>query len=561
MNLKLSHNILIGLFLFCFAFSGNGQDLQSLPNQNPVEFGGGLRMSTQFYNVSGIDPTRSPFAWQISGSPSLSFYGIRVPLSFSFNGQSSSFNTPSFNRFGASPYYKWAKLHVGYRNMNFSSYTLSGKTFLGVGVELKPKNFRFSGMIGRLRNLAAVRNQESYITNLVPDYQRKAYAIKVGYGSSRNYFDVILFRSVDDQSDYINAPTDPTLQPLENLVVGSQFRLTFAKRITLDVNGAVSAFSDDINSEAVGEDNAVVQSVNSFFQPRKGSVFSYAGDAALNFRLKRINFGVKYQRIEPYFRSFGSNFFNNDKENITVNTSFSIAKNIARVNGSFGVERNDLQNVRAISAQRTIGSVQLSLRPSKQFNANLRYGNYQRENRSGLIELNDTLRFVNVAQQSGLGLSYRIDGLTKDYTIGLNINHQSIEDQSAVARLSNDVVSYSASLRAGIDFKNLGLQVTPTANYNRYDVSEILQERYGLGIRIGKQFNEKKTSVNLTGSYNFNDYNQKRNGEVWLTRFMFSTKLMEAHRIGFTASYVNRSSILRKSFREFRSRLTYGITF
>jgi len=37
-----------------------------------------------------------------------------------------------------SPYYKWITIHVGYRNINYSQFTLAGHTILGAGIELHP---------------------------------------------------------------------------------------------------------------------------------------------------------------------------------------------------------------------------------------------------------------------------------------------------------------------------------------------------------------------------------------------------------------------------------------
>ncbi len=558
------NNVLRDISVVVFIVSQVGvlaaQNLANLADQNPITLSGGLRVSSQFYSVSGIDPQRSPFAWRISGSPTLSIYGISLPLSFSFNGRETNLNYPTFNRFGASPHYKWIKVHAGYRNMRFSEYTFSGKTFLGAGVELTPGNFRFSAMVGRLRNLAAIRNRDSYLTNLVPDYRRKAFALKIGYGSPRNYFDLILFRSVDDPNDYLHAIDDRAIRPIENLVFGTQSRFTIAKRITFDLNGAASALSDDINAETVASDHTIVKAAEPFFKPRKSSALSLAGDASLNLRLSRFSFGVKYQRIEPFFQSFGTNYYNSDRENITINAGTNFVKRKIRLNGSFGIERNDLQNIRATKSKRSIGSLMLSITPSNEWSLNLRYANYQRENQSGLLELNDTLRFVNVSQQSGISFNYRIGDEQIKYRIGLTANLQTIEDQSAIRRLSSDVMSYNTALNFGIDLKNLGLNITPSANYSRHDVSEAMQERYGFGLRANKKFPED-FSVSLSSRYNWNDYNKLSNGKIFTTRINMSKKILSSHRLGFTISYVDRSSILRKSFQEIRSRLNYGYTF
>ena len=83
-----------------------------------------------------------PFSYTLTGSLNASVYSISVPLSFTYSNNQKSYRQP-FNQFGISPYYKWAKLNVGYRSLVFSPYTLNSHTILGAGVELTPSHLRF----------------------------------------------------------------------------------------------------------------------------------------------------------------------------------------------------------------------------------------------------------------------------------------------------------------------------------------------------------------------------------------------------------------------------------
>jgi len=76
----------------------------------------------------GKEAYRKPFTWMLTGSPTLSVYGITLPFSFTISEQQRNFRQP-FNKFGVSPYYKWAKLA-----MNTSGKTL----FINLELDGKP---------------------------------------------------------------------------------------------------------------------------------------------------------------------------------------------------------------------------------------------------------------------------------------------------------------------------------------------------------------------------------------------------------------------------------------
>lgn len=89
-----------------------------------------------------------------------------------------------FNQFGISPKYKWATLHLGYRNLTYSNYTLAGHRILGAGFDLKPKNFRIGFMYGQLRRSASIdssMNANPMYVRPAPTYKRLGMAAKLGY--------------------------------------------------------------------------------------------------------------------------------------------------------------------------------------------------------------------------------------------------------------------------------------------------------------------------------------------------------------------------------------------
>ncbi|MDP4256024.1 MAG: hypothetical protein Q8938_18595, partial [Bacteroidota bacterium] len=115
------------------AFSAGAQDIGTWGSQKPVSLRGSAQIRGIFYGASGIPDRRTPFSYLFAGNLTADLYGVSIPMNFSISEQDRSFSQP-FNQFGISPHYKWITLHLGYRNISFSPYTLAGYTLLGAGV-------------------------------------------------------------------------------------------------------------------------------------------------------------------------------------------------------------------------------------------------------------------------------------------------------------------------------------------------------------------------------------------------------------------------------------------
>src|SRR3546814_13424720 len=92
-----------------------------------------------------------------------------MPFSFVVTQYTNSYTQP-FSQFGISPSYKWAKLHLGYRNISFSPLLFDGQSFLGGGIELAPKGFYFGAFYGKLNK--AISEDTTNMARLQPEYAR-----------------------------------------------------------------------------------------------------------------------------------------------------------------------------------------------------------------------------------------------------------------------------------------------------------------------------------------------------------------------------------------------------
>ncbi|MBK9959426.1 MAG: hypothetical protein IPP11_12940 [Chitinophagaceae bacterium] len=171
------------IFSFLVVFDVQAQDVESMNIKNPFQFHGNVNLQLDYYKANGISARQKEFSWLINGNPVLTVLGVDIPLSFVLSNFENKFYQP-FNQFGISPKYKWATLHLGYRNLTYSNYTLAGHRILGAGFDLKPKNFRIGFMYGQLRRSASIdssMNANPMYVRPAPTYKRLGMAAKLGY--------------------------------------------------------------------------------------------------------------------------------------------------------------------------------------------------------------------------------------------------------------------------------------------------------------------------------------------------------------------------------------------
>lgn len=544
------------LLLLLAGPSLTGQDLEQVMKK-PVGFNGSLRLATDFYGVNGIDPRRSPSSWILNGNASFSLAGIAFPFSFSIRDQEFSYGA-SFNQFGVSPYYKWIRLHAGWRNMTFSPYTLNGRTFLGAGFELTPGEFRLGGFYGTFRNLLAVQDTIVYGSSLLPIYDRKAFGGKIGFGSQHTYFDFIVVKAWDD----VNTPgvnTDEpnpfyyAYEPKQNLILGSSFKIRLLKKIDLYANAGASAFTENATLES--QYPAEFSYLQDIYALNASSRFALAGDAGVRVRIKRSTIGIQYKRVEPFYNTLTTDFFYNDIENITFQFSTSSRQGQMRLSGNLGFEHNNLYQHQSVTSNRVIGSANMTLMPISPLVLSLRYSNYTQNSESGLLVINDTLRLATTSANYGLMANYML-GQERKNSVALYAGRTTIIDQSPVVRLGDlttDIItaSYNYTL-PGSD-----LRLSPTLNYARYAYPDSRQERFGGGLNVSKSLLEKKILLTAGTNYSRNDVDAFRNGYVLSSRLGVTYSPYTSGSIHLSVQHIRNQTILQTPFAEVRGRIQY----
>lgn len=550
--------------LIGFPFLLLAQNVEDLPKER-LQTSGNIGVSSHFYQFNGDGrPRNAPLGYAIRGSLNASFSEINLPITFSISQQQNSLSAP-FNLYGMSPYYRWLKLHLGHRVLNFSPYTFSGRAFLGAGIELTPGIFRFTAFSGTLRNMLALQDVDDINGPLVlPSYRRKISGLKVGLGGKSLGFELMGVRIQDDTSQGLIA--DNPLTPVENVVLGSKIYAQVAKRIRIEGNIAASLFSE--NSLARGGDLVPDEfsRINSLLQPNITTRLSFAGDASLNYSHKGFSTGLKYRRIDPFFQSFGINFLQNDVENYTLQLAAPLFKKKLRVNATLGVQQDNLKNHKAFQSQRWIGSLAANYSPGRKASAMLRYSNYQHENQSGLVQVNDTLKFVTTTQNIYAG--GRIQTHENSFSRSIwSINafrNEMVNETAREGGFNPNFTGLGLSSQWMYSTTESGWNLGPLFNFNRYIYSNRTQGRIGLGANIGKHFWKRKLQSNLQIMYNSNRLNEENNGQLLTFSFRSAVQVGKGHLLELRCYYLDNSSLaggLQGSFQELRGHLAYSYSF
>lgn len=500
------------------------QDIETFGQQKPIKFTGGLTVLGNLYAVSGIPPRSKPFMWSINGSPTLTILGVSFPFYFNIGAQNRSFSQP-FNQFGVSPHYKWLTAHLGYRSLNFSAHTLSGIVMLGGGVEIRVKKFRFAAIAGRINKAVREDTSQSFVSQQ-PAFKRIGFSAKIGVGTESNHFDIIVLKAKDEAASYLDAPL--RLNPAENLVVGINSKLLLFKHLNLGFEVAGSAYTrnsllDSINYKDVPKELRTIMRINISTQ------LLFAGNAYIGYTSKYVNLKLNYKRVDQDFNSMGAYIFQTDLEAYTVEPSFNLFKSKVRLSGSVGIQRDNLLKNKFSTTERTIGSFNLSVQPSRKYGLDIQYGNYGITQRAGVIPINDTTRLAIVNQNVSLINRYSKSNENKAINVVLLLMYQELSSLNPFqsAQLGSNVIVGNFSTT----FSLLKTSQNFTGGFNYTRTSFLSGEALLIGpsFGIGRAFLNKKLVTGINFSYMANQFNGVAAGSVLNGGVNLNYRLSKSH--------------------------------
>jgi hypothetical protein len=553
------------LFFLSFLFLSRqpllAQDLELIGKTKPVRLSGTVSLQGGPYVYIGKgEPRNEPFWWQASGAPVLSLYGWQLPFSFNYGSRNRSFNQP-FNRFGVSPYYKWATFHFGYRSIRMNPFVMSGLQFLGAGMELNPKGFRFAAFYGRFAKPVAQDTLASVTP--VTAFKRMGYGMKIGFGTRRNYVDFTAVKVTDDTSSIPAPSVDATIKPQDNLALGLGGRISFGRRLNLQFDVAGSILNRDLNL-AVMDTFQAFGAVKSIFQPRLGAQLLTAGQASLQYTRKVFGLRFVAKRVDPDYRSLAAFYQQSDLQSLTVEPSIRLMKNKIRLSGSIGRQQDNLYRRKAFTSVRTIGSANASFNPVKEYGITLSFSNYGLAQQAGLQVLNDTFRVAQNNRSVSLGQFFIRTNKERSLNLSMNLSYQQLQDL-------NPYGTYSSGENS-VWFMNLnGNRIRVRDNFSLQGGLNLSQNKFANGsylligptAGISRPLIKDKLQASGTLSYNKGFQAGKSSGSTLNFFSSFQYQVSKTHQFSLTFNILHNSTTFLNTgtFTEIRFLAGYVLVF
>lgn len=553
------------LFFLSFLFLSRqpllAQDLELIGKTKPVRLSGTLSLQGGPYIYIGKgEPRNEPFWWQASGAPVLSLYGWQLPFSFNYGSRNRSFNQP-FNRFGVSPYYKWATFHFGYRSIRMNPFVMSGLQFLGAGMELNPKGFRFAAFYGRFAKPVAQDTLASVTP--VTAFKRMGYGMKIGFGTRRNYVDFTAVKVTDDTSSIPAPSVDASIKPQDNLALGLGGRISFGRRLNLQFDVAGSILNRDLNL-AVMDTFQAFGAVKTIFQPRLGAQLLTAGQASLQYTRKVFGLRFVAKRVDPDYRSLAAFYQQSDLQSLTVEPSIRLMKNKIRLSGSIGRQQDNLYRRKAFTSVRTIGSANASFNPVKEYGITLSFSNYGLAQQAGLQVLNDTFRVAQNNRSVSLGQFFIRTNKERSLNLSMNLSYQQLQDL-------NPYGTYSSGENS-VWFMNLnGNRIRVRDNFSLQGGLNLSQNKFASGsylligptAGISRPLIKDKLQASGTLSYNKGFQAGKSSGSTLNFFSSFQYQVSKTHQFSLTFNILHNSTTFLNTgtFTEIRFLAGYVLVF
>jgi hypothetical protein len=555
------------LVVLAYASKLAAQDLSNIKNEKLATLSGTMGATTTTYGASGITARRVPFSWSAYANATLKLKGFDLPFSFLITEQNRDFRQP-FNQFGVSPTYKKIKMHLGWRNLQYSNYTLNGHTFLGAGLDANIKKFSISGMYGRFLKAVPEDSSKSIVNNgsEVPyaAYNRVGYSFKVGYGSSNNFINLI-YLNAKDKLGSIKSPTKTIVAPAANAVVGIKTKFTVFKKISWELDAALSGYTRDVRAtDYPTDEEPALQKLNKVLPIKLSTSAYYAGESSIGYNETNYSIKFKYQRILPDYKSMGMYFIQTDVDRKTVEARWNDKKNKISLNGSFGIEKDNLTNRKLAATKRNVGSFNLNYSPLPKYGVSLTFLNYGTTQSPGLKSINDTVRLDQVTNSIIITPRYTLSKPKAMHNFVLNLSNQSLNDKNKFNSENFEMTVNNATLTYVVTLlkSNYSFDVSPFIVQSNISAGKSVN--MGGNVGVSKVFFKNKINTNLSGSYSTNQFNGESNGYTLQARLNGGYRLDKHHKIQLQLVHVineSKTTLASRSFNESTGTINYSYSF
>lgn len=509
-NKKISYAVIrywVLSILIVYFVDIDAQDLGGFKDKKPFTWSASVNGGLTYINTSN-SYNDNPMAYYVGAQCDISIYGFNLPFSLTYRDRVGNYALP-FSRFSFNPSYKWAKLHLGDHAMHFNPYVLSGVQISGAGIELTPGIFRFAVVQGELRNTKAIVDSLNNYSGILNPFKRKVIGVKLGIGREQNFFDLHVLTGADENL-IPEFNSDTLTNKLEaNTTIGSSWAMSlFKRKLSMKFNGAASGYTHNLKGLSISEtdlaNSALLRTADSWFDINTTTTVLLAGDASVRLNIRGFTIEGKYQRVDPFYKSFGVFLMRGDNENYTVKSTFGLWKSKIQVSGSYGVNRNNLYQQRNNKTLQSIYNFHVGFIPVAWGGLDVEISNFNFDQRPVIANIQDTFRLIQVNKLNSVNPYFNFKTNDFGHNITLNFSMQSIEDLSSIEVNYGDSYVAAASLMYSLknNIKKYGLNAQLFYNENFFN--NILMKRNGITIGANKNFMNNKINSRLRISYSNN---------------------------------------------------------
>jgi len=520
---KIATLFLSGIFASTFSFS---QNLDRIGKHDAVKLSGGINYSSVLYKAQGIPDRRQPFTWFVNANMNVNIIDFNLPFTLNYSNNQTTYTQPNIQ--SSNPTWKWIKGYAGITSMNFSQYTLANHVFAGGGLELTPKNFKFSIMYGRLKK--AVEFDAENNSDLNMSYKRMGFGSMIGYEKKGHGIKLIYFTAKDDPSSLTFVPLNTNVTPMQNTVISVIGKTAILKKLRLENEYSLSGLTRNITSPS-DVNSPPENKLPGLFQPNATSQFFSAFRSSLGYSLKNFNVNLNYERVAPDYKTLGAYYFNNDLENFTIAPSTVLLKGKLNLVLNTGLQRNNPNKDKLNTTNRWVGSFNASYMPNLHWNFMGSYSNFSSYTKQRPLpdpyykNTLDTLNFYQLSQSSMLSLSHNFGKTRTKQNISLSANYQvtgqnqgNITDPGLFGTTANIVLPnkiINGNLAHSINFTKTKTSISSGINANYSQLTNADNFYIGPSLNLGQAFLKNTLRVSLGSSYNQMFSNGNKASEIF----------------------------------------------
>ena len=236
-----------------------------------------------------------------------------------------------------------------------------------------------------------------------------------------------------------------------------------------------------------------------------------AYNAGINFIFTKASVGVRYEKVDPDYKTLGAYYFVNDMENITLNSSLNLFKGNVSIATSIGRQHDNLNQQKPKQSNQLVGSANVNAKVTPKLSLSGSYSNFtmftnklinpfDRINNPQLYEHpQDSINYRQVSQNTNANIAYAINekqNITLSYSFNDVVNKQNdIVRRGGISRFHNAGAAYM------VQFPESKLSLSPSFNYSYSIVAREKTEVMGPSLTVGKTFFEDKLNTTLLGNY------------------------------------------------------------